>query len=80
MFRAALLRWFAAHRRPLPWRQDLDSYRIWISEIMLQQTRVGAVLEHVGGAGMPEQVRINPARNTGSLSGIVAGIRPVDTA
>jgi len=46
MIRAALLRWFAAHRRPLPWRQDLDPYRIWISEIMLQQTRVGAVLEH----------------------------------
>jgi len=46
MFRAALLRWFAAHRRPLPWRQDRDPYRIWISEIMLQQTRVGAVLEH----------------------------------
>lgn len=46
MFRAALLRWFTAHRRPLPWRQDLDPYRIWISEIMLQQTRVGAVLEH----------------------------------
>ncbi|HEX9121253.1 MAG TPA: A/G-specific adenine glycosylase [Terriglobales bacterium] len=46
MIRAALLRWFADHRRPLPWRQDRDSYRIWISEIMLQQTRVGAVLEH----------------------------------
>jgi len=46
MIRAALLRWFAAHRRPLPWRQDRDPYRIWISEIMLQQTRVGAVLEH----------------------------------
>ena len=46
MIRAALLRWFAAHRRPLPWRQGLDPYRIWISEIMMQQTRVGAVLEH----------------------------------
>jgi A/G-specific adenine glycosylase len=46
MIRAALLRWFAAHRRPLPWRQDRDPYRVWISEIMLQQTRVGAVLEH----------------------------------
>ena len=46
MVRAALLRWFAAHRRPLPWRVTCDPYRIWISEIMLQQTRVGAVLEH----------------------------------
>jgi A/G-specific adenine glycosylase len=45
MIRAALLRWFAAHRRPLPWRQDRAPYRIWISEIMLQQTRVGAVRE-----------------------------------
>jgi A/G-specific adenine glycosylase len=44
--RAGVLRWFAAHRRPLPWRQSRDPYRIWISEIMLQQTRVGAVLEH----------------------------------
>jgi A/G-specific adenine glycosylase len=46
MIRAVLLRWYAAHRRPLPWRQGRDPYRIWISEIMLQQTRVGAVLEH----------------------------------
>jgi A/G-specific adenine glycosylase len=45
MVRAALLRWFAAHRRRLPWRQGRDPYRIWISEIMLQQTRVGAVIE-----------------------------------
>jgi A/G-specific adenine glycosylase len=46
IFRAALLRWFRAHRRSLPWRQSRDPYRIWISEIMLQQTRVGAVLDH----------------------------------
>ncbi len=45
-FRAALLRWYGAHRRPLPWRQSRDPYRIWVSEIMLQQTRVAAVLEH----------------------------------
>jgi A/G-specific adenine glycosylase len=44
-FRATLLRWFGAHRRPLPWRQTSDPYCIWISEIMLQQTRVAAVLE-----------------------------------
>ena len=46
LFRAALLRWFARHRRPLPWRSTRDPYRIWVSEIMLQQTRVGAVREH----------------------------------
>ena len=35
-----------AHKRELPWRQDRDAYRVWVSEIMLQQTRVAAVLEH----------------------------------
>lgn len=45
-FRKNLLRWYDAHRRELPWRTTRDPYRIWISEIMLQQTRVNAVLEH----------------------------------
>ncbi|MBR6468383.1 MAG: A/G-specific adenine glycosylase, partial [Desulfovibrio sp.] len=36
----ALLAWFAAHMRPLPWRRDYDPYRVWISEIMLQQTQM----------------------------------------
>ena len=44
--RRALLRWYDQHRRDLPWRQDADPYRVWISEIMLQQTRVAAVLDH----------------------------------
>ena len=44
--RRSLLRWYDAHRRDLPWRQDSDPYRVWVSEIMLQQTRVAAVLEH----------------------------------
>ncbi len=35
--------WYAAHRRDLPWRADRDPYHIWLSEIMLQQTRVEAV-------------------------------------
>ncbi len=43
---AALLRWFDKHRRDLPWRRSRDPYAIWVSEIMLQQTRVAAVLEH----------------------------------
>ena len=42
----ALLQWYARHKRPLPWRRDHDAYRVWVSEIMLQQTRVAAVLEH----------------------------------
>ncbi len=45
-FRERLLGWFAANRRDLPWRRTQDPYRIWLSEIMLQQTRVAAVLEH----------------------------------
>jgi A/G-specific adenine glycosylase len=44
--RRALLRWYDEHRRDLPWRETRDPYRIWLSEIMLQQTRVAAVLNH----------------------------------
>jgi len=39
----ALLPWYLEHKRDLPWRQDKDPYHIWVSEIMLQQTRVEAV-------------------------------------
>jgi A/G-specific adenine glycosylase len=46
VFRSALLGWYDQHRRDLPWRKARDPYRIWLSEIMLQQTRVAAVLEH----------------------------------
>src|ERR1700675_3275221 len=45
-FRAQLLKWFAVHQRDLPWRRNRDPYRIWISEIMLQQTRVVAVIPY----------------------------------
>jgi A/G-specific adenine glycosylase len=45
-FRAALLGWFAQFQRDLPWRRSRDPYRIWISEIMLQQTRVAAVIPY----------------------------------
>jgi A/G-specific adenine glycosylase len=44
--RRALLRWYDEHRRDLPWRETRDPYRIWLSEIMLQQTRVAAMLDH----------------------------------
>ena len=39
-FHEALADWFERVRRPMPWRETRDPYRIWISEIMLQQTRV----------------------------------------
>ena len=42
-FRRNLRRWYRRNARPLPWRQSRDPYRIWISEIMLQQTTVAAV-------------------------------------
>src|SRR5690349_13760854 len=45
-FQRLLLGWFDANKRDLPWRKDTDPYRVWLSEIMLQQTRVGAVLDH----------------------------------
>ena len=38
-----LLDWYAANRRELPWRRDREPYHVWLSEIMLQQTRVEAV-------------------------------------
>ena len=39
-----LLNWYRNNARDLPWRHTDDPYRIWVSEIMLQQTRVAAVL------------------------------------
>jgi A/G-specific adenine glycosylase len=38
-----MLRWFDGNRRDLPWRHDRDPYRIWVSEVMLQQTTVAMV-------------------------------------
>lgn len=40
IFREKLLAWAAAHPRPLPWKGERDPYKIWLSEIILQQTRV----------------------------------------
>jgi A/G-specific adenine glycosylase len=45
-FRHRLLAWFDTHARDLPWRRTRDPWAIWVSEIMLQQTRVAAVIEH----------------------------------
>ncbi|MDD7283633.1 MAG: A/G-specific adenine glycosylase [Clostridium sp.] len=42
----ALIPWYEAHKRELPWRQDKEPYHVWLSEIMLQQTRVEAVKEY----------------------------------
>jgi len=40
------LAWYDAHARDLPWRESRDPYRVWVSEVMLQQTRVAAVIAH----------------------------------
>jgi len=44
VLRKNLLSWYEANRRDLPWRQNRDPYRIWISEVMLQQTTTQAVI------------------------------------
>jgi A/G-specific adenine glycosylase len=44
--RAALLSWYDRHARDLPWRRTRDPYAIWVSEIMLQQTRVETVIPY----------------------------------
>lgn len=45
-FAFRLLDWYRRRKRSLPWRQDSDPYRIWLSEVMLQQTRVDAVVPY----------------------------------
>ena len=45
-FREKLLAWYDVHKRDLPWRRTQDPYKIWISEIMLQQTRVDTVIPY----------------------------------
>lgn len=46
ILRTQLLAWYDVHARDLPWRETRDPYRVWLSEIMLQQTRVAAVISH----------------------------------
>jgi len=42
----ALVRWYRHHRRPLPWRSDRDPYRVWVAEVLLQQTRVAQAIPY----------------------------------
>jgi A/G-specific adenine glycosylase len=46
LFRRKLMGWYKTHARELPWRGVSDPYRTWLSEVMLQQTRVAAVIQH----------------------------------
>ncbi|MGM0866272.1 MAG: A/G-specific adenine glycosylase [Bacillota bacterium] len=45
-FQNNLLSWFSREQRDLPWRRDQDPYKVWVSEIMLQQTRVDTVIPY----------------------------------
>ncbi|MGD0729884.1 MAG: A/G-specific adenine glycosylase [Terracidiphilus sp.] len=58
--RRQLLQWYARNRRDLPWRRNPDPYSIWVSEIMLQQTRVAVVVEryHAFLASFPTLVSL----------------------
>src|SRR5690625_1986240 len=45
-FQDNLIRWYNENKRDLPWRKDQDPYKVWVSEIMLQQTRVDTVIPY----------------------------------
>lgn len=46
LFAEALTSWYEANKRDLPWRESRDPYRVWVSEIMLQQTKVDTVIDY----------------------------------
>lgn len=45
-FQRTLIDWYVKNKRDLPWRKTKDPYRIWVSEIMLQQTKVETVIHY----------------------------------
>ncbi len=45
-FQTAFMTWYDENRRDLPWRQNQEPYRVWLSEIMLQQTQVQTVIPY----------------------------------
>ncbi len=45
-FRRRLLGWYDRHRRDYPWRESSDTYAVWVSEVMLQQTQTGRVIDY----------------------------------
>lgn len=45
-FQTDLIQWFKQNQRQLPWREDQDPYKVWVSEIMLQQTQVDTVIPY----------------------------------
>lgn len=69
-FREKLLFWYDQNRRDLPWRKNRDPYRVWVSEIMLQQTRVAAVLPKYASflSRFPSVQKLASAREPSVLS------------
>jgi A/G-specific adenine glycosylase len=69
-FRRRLLAWFSERKRDLPWRRTKDPYRVWLSEIMLQQTRVAAVVPYFDNfvARFPDVGALARARDEAVLS------------
>jgi A/G-specific adenine glycosylase len=69
-FRKALLHWYDKSKRDLPWRKDHDPYHVWISEIMLQQTRVAAVIGYYAKflERFPDVQRLARAREASVLA------------
>jgi A/G-specific adenine glycosylase len=65
-----LLAWYDAYARDLPWRKSRDPYRVWVSEIMLQQTRVAAVIAHYHQflERFPDVARLAAAREASVLA------------
>ena len=70
LFRRKLLRWYDSHKRDLPWRADRDPYHVWLSEVMLQQTRVAAVVDYYQRfvRRFPTVERLASARRTSVLA------------
>jgi A/G-specific adenine glycosylase len=68
--RETLLSWYDQHHRDLPWRKDRDPYRLWVSEVMLQQTRVAAVLPKYDAflKRFPSVQKLASARGTSVLA------------
>ena len=68
--RRKLVQWYRKHQRDLPWRRTSDPYRIWISEVMLQQTRVAAVIPYYERflASFPDPAALASAREQDLLA------------
>src|SRR5437660_9697223 len=69
-FRKQLLGWFRQFQRDLPWRRTKDPYCVWLSEIMLQQTRVAAVIPYYERflARFPDPLSLAAASETDVLA------------